>query len=57
VAGIHEQPSYKTRSWLADNEPLKRHGKLSIASDRETSYDAAPTRRGVVQQATSDIAI
>ena len=50
-------PTYKTRTWPAYNEALRRRGSLTIWFDPEMSGDAAPTGRRGRQQTCSDAAI
>ncbi|MFV0358734.1 MAG: IS5/IS1182 family transposase, partial [Tropicimonas sp.] len=47
-------PSYRTRTWPAYNEALKRRGSLTIWFDPIMTWDAAPTGRRGRQQTCSD---
>ena len=49
--------TYKTKSWPAYKEALKRRGSLTIWFDPERIWEAAPTGRRGRQQTCSDAAI
>ena len=52
-----QPPAYKTRSWPAYNEALKRRGSLTIWFDPAMTWDAAPTGKRGRQPDYSDAAI
>ena len=50
-------PTYKTTNWPAYNDALKRRGSLTIWSDPEMCWDAAPTGKRGRQPTYSDAAV